>query len=141
MFKMLILSDSTELVGPRTRPQGGMRSAPPCLTHSRSSKHTFFNFGSTPEHDNETALEWVCGRDFGRAFVLNSEPDPLERVPGPTTAGKRPKEARAPGPGLGGFSHADPLQSRSPGPSQEGWVFWLIELPSQDAVGEAEAQS
>ena len=118
-----------------------MRNVSHSLTYYLQYTCLKFNSDSGPEHDNEMVLELVCGHDFACAVVLNSEVDPLERVSVPTSAGKQPKEARASGRGLGGFSHADPAQSGSPGPSQEGCVFWLIEPPSQDAVGEAEAQS
>ncbi len=45
-----------------------------------------------PDNGHEPALELVSGANFGcilhQAFF---EPDPLERVSGPSSAGKRPK--------------------------------------------------
>ncbi len=47
-----------------------------------------YSFGFGRENSHGTALLLVCGADLGAPFF---EPDPLERVPGPTSAGKRPK--------------------------------------------------
>ncbi len=47
------------------------------------------NCGSGPEDGHETALELVSGADWVLSAPL-FEPDPLERVSGPSSAGNRP---------------------------------------------------
>ncbi len=48
-----------------------------------------FRFGA--QHGCETAFDFVSGIILGATPLF--EPDPLERVPGPTVAGNRPKTA------------------------------------------------
>ncbi len=56
------------------------------VTHFKS----LINYGSGPENGHETALELVSGANRVRSAPF-FEPDPLERVSGPSSAGNRPK--------------------------------------------------